>query len=857
MLKLFTAWLLLAAALLYPISVLACEQPASVCRLTADDRFALIHGGHPAWVIADPGADPAVRRVADALALDLGRAGGTDAPRADSIDDATGPVVFIGVVGNSPVIDALASEGKLDTSSLAGRWEAFQVAVVEAPWPGVARALVIAGADRRGAVFGAYDLAGRIGVSPWYWFADVPVRRRDDVFVTPGVREDAPGVRYRGIFINDENPAFSSWAEHRFGGINADLYERVFELILRLKGNTLWPAMWAPKAFHLDDERNATLADEMGIVMGTSHHEPLTRAQAEWHRLPDDPSTGGAWNYATNAENLRAFWRGGMQRLAKADGGILDNLVTVGMRGDGDEPMSEDTAIELLETVVADQRRIIAETTGRPAAQTPQVWALYKEVQDYYDQGMTVPDDVTLLFADDNWGQIRRLPVDDLKRAGGFGVYYHYDYVGGPRSYKWLNTTQLGKVWQQMNLAWERGARRLWVVNVGDIKPMEVPIDFWMKMAWDPEAMTVDALSSYPAQWAARQFGPSQADAIGELVTRYARLASRRKPELVDESAFPIGRVDGEHLVCGDFGRRVREWQALVTDMEAVRTALPSAQGDAFFQLVEFPIRALANLYEMHWATAWNRRLASSFDARANYFLRLVERNFARDAELTATYHALRDGKWNGMVAGVHMNYVIWSTPTQQTMPTVMGVGADTPVDLRDLETVFVDDEPRTAARVLVDIANPVRHAAGAGLEWTLVPDLGDSGVSLVALPQGRAATTPRDGVRVDYTVALNESGDWRVILDLAPTLEPSGEDDIRVGVSLDDGPVQVLTSRLIPTAGAVTLPEQADWTEAVIRNSHQLETTFSQVDEGEHTVTLWRLDDNAVIQGITLDRAR
>ena len=833
---------------------LACSAPATVCPQAGADSFALIAEGRPASVLVENDADSAVRRVADDFALDLERVSGRVARRVATPEQADGPVVVIGVLGQSPLIDGLVQAGKLDAGDIAGRWEAFRMAVVEAPWPGTERALIIAGADRRGAVFGSYDLSEALGVSPWHWFADVPVARQENVFITAGIQGDAPKVRYRGLFINDEDPAFSGWAKQRFGGVNADLYERVFELILRLKGNYLWPAMWKPKAFHLDDPRSAVLADEMGMVMGTSHHEPMARAQAEWHRLSDDPATGGAWNYASNAENLRAFWRGGIERMmAKGNGQAYDNLVTVGMRGDGDEPMSEETAIGLLETVVADQRRIIAEVTGRPAEQTPQVWALYKEGQDDDDPGMTVPDDVTLLFADDNWGQIRRLPADNPERAGGYGVYYHFDYVGAPRNYKWLNTIQVGKVWQQMNLAWERGARAVWVVNVGDLKPMEYPIDFYLRMAWDPEDMTPAALAAFPSAWAARNFGPGNAAAIGELMTRYSRFAARRKPELVNEQAFPIGEVAGPALHRGVFGDHVAAWNELVQKMERVRERISPEQLPAFFQLIEFPVRALANLYEMYWAVAWNRRLAEAYDNRGNTFLHLAEAAYARDAELTAQYHALNDGKWDGMMAGVHMNYVIWNTPTQQAMPVVMRTDGDRPEDRREVAELFAPRPPGESGGHAIDAADFDRSHEAAGLTWTALPDLGQPDRAMVALPQGRPPTTAADGVRLDYDIEVAIEGDLHVTLRLSPTLDTRGGDGLRIGVSLDDGPLTVAVSSLEPTTGAARTPAQQAWTAAVIANGHSLTTVFPGVAAGRHTLKLWRLDDNLVLERLSL----
>ncbi|HWU96121.1 MAG TPA: glycosyl hydrolase 115 family protein, partial [Sphingomonas sp.] len=597
--------------------------------------------------------------------------------RLQGLAGAKGPVVVIGVLGQSPAVDALVRAGKIQAEDIAGEWEAFRQIVVDDPAPGIARALVIVGSDRRGAVYGAYDLSEKIGVSPWHWFADVPVAKRANVFLTAGSRRDQPRVRYRGFFINDEAPAFSTWAQKKFGGANAKAYAHIFELELRLKGNYLWPAMWAPRAFNDDDPQNKILADEMGIVMGTSHHEPMTRAQDEWHRGTAGGVTGGKWDYTTNAANLRTFWRGGIERMmSKGDGKGYESLVTVGMRGDGDEPMAEGTATKLLEGIVADQRGIIAEVTGRPPEKTPQVWALYKEVQDYYDHGMQVPDDVILLFADDNWGQVRRLPDPGAApRKGGYGVYYHFDYVGGPRNYKWLNTNQIEKSWQQMDLAWQRGARALWIVNVGDLKPMEYPLSFFLKQAWNPEAMTPEALAAYPEQWASAQFGPVQGKAIGALLTRYSQLAARRKPELIDADSFTIGPI-GPVLRGGEFGTMLEEWNALDLAMRKVRTKVPPQEQDAFFQLVEHPIAAMRNLYALYHAVAWNRALAAANDPRANSYADRAELLFRRDQELSDRYHAIAGGKWDGMMLQTHIGYTNWQQPEKQVMPDVKRVAA-------------------------------------------------------------------------------------------------------------------------------------------------------------------------------------
>ena len=455
---------------------------------------------------------PAVIRVAKDLQADVRRVTGVQpALVVDSLRRAR-EIVVIGTLGKNPVVDQLAATGKIDVNGIEGKWEACLVQVVEKPFPGTDRALVIAGSDKRGTVFGVYDLSGKIGVSPWYWWADVPVRHQPNLFIRPGrYMQGEPAVKYRGIFINDEAPSLSGWATEKFGGFNHVFYEKVFELILRMKGNYLWPAMWG-EAFYDDDSLNPKLADEYGVVIGTSHHEPMMRAHDEWRRYGK-----GVWNYEKNDSVLRDFWQKGIRRMSS-----YESVVTIGMRGDGDEPMSATADIALLERIVRDQRQILGEETGKDVRTIPQVWALYKEVQEYYDKGMRVPDDVTLLLCDDNWGNIRKLPsLTDTPRKGGYGIYYHFDYVGGPRNYKWLNTNQISRVWEQMHLAYSYRVDRLWIVNVGDIKPMEFPTQFFLDYAWNPGAWPAERLPEYTRRWAECQFGEKYTKEIANILTKY------------------------------------------------------------------------------------------------------------------------------------------------------------------------------------------------------------------------------------------------------------------------------------------------------------------------------------------------
>jgi hypothetical protein len=806
-------------------------------------------------VLIDASADPAVHHVADSFVADLQRVSGRASNRITEPSQAHGDLVIVGVIGQSPLIDSLAAKGRIKADDIAGQWETYRQIVVDQPFPGIARALVVAGSDRRGAVYGLYDLSEKIGVSPWYWFADVPVRRQSNIYITAGSRRDQPKVKYRGFFINDEDPSFNTWAKEHFGGINSRMYEHVFELELRLKGNYLWPAMWAPKAFNDDDPQNKVLADAMGIVMGTSHQEPMTRAQDEWHRHTDQGVTGGKWDYTTNGANLRTFWRGGIERMMSKGGGqAYDTLVTIGMRGDGDEPMTEGTATQLLETIVADQRRIISEVTGKPADQTPQMWALYKEVQDYYDHGMKVPDDVTLLFSDDNWGQIRRLPAANGGRRGGYGIYYHFDYVGGPRNYKWINTNQIEKTWQQMDLAYASGARALWIVNVGDIKPMEFPLSFFLKQAWNPEAMTLDAMSRFADDWARETFGAADAAEIAHLITRYSQLAARRKPELIDADSFQLGVGSGEKLDGGEFGGMVAEWQSLERQMLAVKARLPRDQRDAYFQLVEHPILALSNLYQLYYAVAWNRRLAAINDLRANTFADRAEATFRRDQKITDAYHALNGGKWNGMMLQTHIGYTSWQEPRQQVMPEVKRI--PTPGAAKPIIFSASSAAPAHGASgdvIAFEAPHFTKAVDGAGLRWRVIPHLGHTLGAVTAFPQGHGPTSEADGVRLEYQFTLSKPGDLAVWLYMVPTLDTTGKGTLRTGISIDGGSMRTLSDHLEPAPTATKTQAQRDWNRAVEDNARILEASFPHMGAGRHVIKVWRVDGNCVLQKLVV----
>ena len=652
--------------------------------------------------------------------------------------------IIIGTIGRSTIIDLLIKNKKIDISTISGNWEATLIEVVKNPLPGIDSALVIAGSDKRGTIYGIYELSYQIGVSPWHYWADVPVKKSQTLYAKPGRHlNTSPSVKYRGIFLNDEAPALSGWAKKEFGGFNHQFYEKVFELILRLKGNYLWPAMWG-SAFNDDDPMNAILADEYGVVMGTSHHEPLSRAHDEWRRYK-----GGKWNYEQNSDQLRAFWESGLARVADRE-----QIITVGMRGDGDEPMTRGTATGLLEKIVKDQREIISTVTKKPASETPQLWALYKEVQDYYDQGMRVPDDVTLLLCDDNWGNIRRLPaLEKSPRKGGYGIYYHFDYVGGPRNYKWINTNPIQKIWEQMNLAYQYKANQIWIVNVGDLKPMEFPIEFFMDFAWAPTAIPAENLKKYTIAWCGKQFGEAFSNDIADILDSYTKYNGRVKPELLNENTYSL-------LHYREFESVVNDYKMLEIRARSIYNSLSDAYKNAYYELILHPVEASANLYELYYTVAKNKLYAKQGRILTNKLAVEVDSLFNRDAEISRYYNkVLSGGKWDHMMDQTHIGYTGWQEPRRNVRPrtdTITLAKAGLGLALEGSDSSWTDNGPKT--NILPTLDNRTKQSCYVELfntgVGTLSYEIEAPGYILVDVPKGSFEKEIRVNITIDWAKA-------------------------------------------------------------------------------------------------------
>ncbi|WP_046731109.1 glycosyl hydrolase 115 family protein [Streptomyces humi] len=768
-------------------------DPESAPRITDPGAYISFTGGAfslvgaPVVVSADD--HPGVVRVAADLRADLERVtgirpGATIAPLA----------VLVGTIGRSPLIDGLVAAGRLDVTGVRGKWETSLQTVVEHPLPGVAKAFVIAGSDPRGTIFGVYDVSYGIGISPWYWWDDVPPARRTGVWVLPGrFTQGTPAVRYRGFFINDENPALGTWAPAHFGpgkapgypgGFNADFYARVFEVLLRLKGNYLWPAVWG-RAFAEDDPENHRRAADYGVVMGTSHEAPMMRGIEEWNRHAAggrDPYGGtGEWSYLRNAEAIRAYWRAGVRRMV--DEGF-EGVVTLGMRGNGDTGLPDGDGIELMREIIAAQRRIIEEETGRPAAETPQVWTLYKEVQRYWDRGLRAPDDVTVVLTDDNWGNIRKHPSPAEPRGGGYGLYYHFDYVGAGRNYKWVDTANLRNVWDQLHQAHAYGNHGLWVANVGDLKGNELPTEFFLTYAWNPGRWDIDRLGEWERRYARQNFGAEVAGEAAEVLAAYGQLQARRKPELLNRR---ITLSDTGQVVYDDrqtpfsFGHRelervTGEWRELGRRAARIARRLPEATQDAWFELVGYEVAATANLYALREAEFTNLLYAGQGRAATNDRAADAEQALLRDFALADRFNSeVAGGKWRGFQTQPHIDYgdvdrygpnAPWQQPEKDNvaLPDVLfpavrrievpeaaglGVWAD---GAEDAEGAGAGELPpfspyQTRPQQFVEVFNrgrtPFDYRVESSVPWLVVDR-----------PRGRVERQVRVEVRVDWSRA-------------------------------------------------------------------------------------------------------
>ena len=823
---------------------LASAALLSTISMSAADRFVdfkqgdlLLNANNRVEIYMDANDCKGVSYATHALLKDIKTVSGTTATLTSDAGflkkaDTARPTILVGTIGHSTAIDQLVKQKRINGNLLKGKREKFIITLIDGQ-------LIIAGSDRRGTIYGIYELSQQMGVSPWYDWADVPVEHHDSIFVNKGIYTDGePAVRYRGIFLNDEAPCLTSWVKNTYGTEYGDhrFYQRVFELVLRLRGNMMWPAMWG-WAFYADDPENEKTADEMGVVMSTSHHEPMARNHQEYAR---NRKGWGPWNYQKNKANLQKFFREGIERMKGTE-----QIVTIGMRGDGDEAMSEEADTKLMTNIINDQRKIIADVTGRKASETPQVWALYKEVLDYYDKGMKVPDDVTLLLCDDNWGNVRRVPnAKERKHKGGWGLYYHVDYVGAPRNSKMLNVTPVQNPWEQLTLAYENGIDRLWILNVGDLKPMEYPISQFMDMAWNPRKYDVNNITRHTRDWCAQQFGESQADEAARILNLICKYNGRCTPEMLDKNTYSLEN--------GEWQEVVNQYLQLEADALRQYNSLPASYHDAYRQIILFPIELMSNLHQMYFAQAQNHALYKQGNPKANVWADECERLFKRDSIICDYYnHKMSGGKWNGMMTQKHIGYKSWNDAFEKdTCPELFRVTSKDGVIISENNGVVEIEAPYYSSKT---------DAAEA--KWTEIPFMGKSVSAMTLMPYTKsvkgASITYKFKMQVSKTSdgkAFNGKQKIRIHVITKSTLDYLNKGGLTYGVSLDDAsPVEVNFNKDLNEKPENTYNIYYP-TIATRIVDQVIELELPATADGIHTLTLTPNDPAIVFEKIVID---
>jgi hypothetical protein len=794
-------------------------------------------------------------------------------------------LVVIGIAGHSAELGRLRSHGQLDMSAIEGKWEAALTTVLPSPAPAIHRMLVIAGSDRRGAAFALFTLSRQMGVSPWYWWADVPPQHHETVTVhAVGEIQAEPSVQYRGIFLNDEDWGLRPWAATRMdpslNNIGPNTYARIFELLLRLHANSLWPAMHPGTLAFNAVPQNAQLADKWGIVMGSSHSEALLRNNVgEWSEAAP-PKGDGPWNYQTNRAAMEAYWE---KRLV--ENGRYENFYTVGLRGVHDTGLeatgSPEVKARLVEQAMRDQRGLLAQHVNPDVSKVPQVIWLYKESLALYRAGMQVPPDVTLGWTDDNYGYIRQLPTTaEQQRPGGSGLYYHVSYWGFPHDYLWLCSTPPALMQEELTKAFDHGVRRYWILNVGDLKPAEIDIDYFLQLAWNEPAMARLDQKSFLIAWAAEQFPQSASPAseknptsvqLADLLDSYYHLNFIRKPEFMGFNGYNDGihRTAFNPNAWGDQNlKRIRAWSEVERAEASIQKEIPSASRDAFYELVAYPIEASAAqndkfLFADRTFLDAARHDLPALDGDARQSREAYDR-IQRD---TVRYNQLAGGKWNLILSAAPRERHVFEMPE---LATEADASQRLPLSWAGDASDTLPPAPGTAGFVeqhgTVSIAADhfSRKFDGAASHWNLLPSLsisgdcaGESSVvfgapGLLANAPSAAALTPQSPW-LEYEFTTTSNGPATLTLHLLPTFPIDSVHRLRFGFSIDGAAPQTLD---LAGSGEWQEGNAPTWEDNVRRNSAVMSEPLPNLRPGHHTVRLFYLDPGVVLEHLVLTYA-
>ncbi len=777
-------------------------------------QFMIVSSSTQQTVFIDRKADPLIKWAATAFIDDIQALSGTQL-KLELTHRADKPGIYVGQIGS----ELMSVQGLLATETqteLNNAWETFAVQKQ-------ADKLVVAGSDIRGTVYGLFELSERLGISPWRWWADVAPELQSEVVLEleDGGFQSGPSVQYRGIFLNDEDWGLQPWAEHTFetevGDMGPKTYEKIFQLLLRLKANTIWPAMHpSTQAFYMIDG-NQQMAQKYHIVIGTSHAEPMLRNNVdEWDR-----NAFGDYNYFTNSEKINEYWQG---RINQVNNENDQFIATLGMRGVHDSHMegseSIEDSIKILDDIINTQRNMLETTLGKPAESIPQTFIPYKEVLELYNNGLTVPDDVTLMWTDDNYGYIRRLSdKQEQARSGGSGVYYHLSYWGRPHDYLWLSSTQPGLIWFEMKRAYDNGAKKIWIANVGDIKPAEYNMEFFLDLAWDIDSIQADTIDVHMQTWAQREFGKAVSEPLAEVMSEYYRLAFLRKPEFMGWSQTePTRPTKLTEFSKSEANNRLAAYQSLVTKVDKLAETLPDNKRDAWFQLVAYPVKGAALMNE--------KFIYRQFAVNANKpveeakYRALSTAAYQQIQTLTLNYNEhMAKGKWKHMMSAKPRNLPVFKAPGFDLEPKQMS-------------------QPQ-AGNLYIQAADFNKSSGRNGFSWHRIEGLGYSNQAVTLLPLENVYFEQQQPW-LEYQVTVPTSGQYLLEFRFLPT--HANQFDHQASVWVNGQPIKTLS---LNTKG-----RSEQWKINTLRNSQIMQLAVELEAEQPQTI---RLSVNQT--GIVLDQ--
>jgi hypothetical protein len=796
--------------------------------------FPLVHADKAANIFIDDSDFKIVSIAAKALREDIFDVTGTQPVISSAYASLTSFPVIIGTLGHSKLVDGLVKRNIISVDAIKNKWESYSIQVVSNPFKNVSKALVIVGADRRGTAYGVFEMSKQAGVSPWKWWADATPEKHLSLYVCPlKINQRSPSVKYRGIFINDEDWGIQPWAAARMDtdvmDIGPKTYAKVFELLLRLKANYLWPAMHpCTKAFYYYEE-NPKLADDYGIVIGSSHCEPMLRNNVfEWAENFENEygKKPGEWRYDKNQQEIYQYWKDRVDHSKK-----YESVYTVGMRGihdgsmPGPKPIAEKAA--LLQKIINDQRSLLSTSFSIPVNDVAQIFCPYKEVLDVYRQGVQLPDDVTIVWADDNYGYVRQLSNEsEQKRKGRSGIYYHLSYWGSPHDYLWLSTISPSLISYEMTKAYDYGADRLWVFNAGDIKPAEMEIQFAMDLAWDVHKWKPENAYAYALYWARQTFGNSLAKEIAALKTNYYTLAAAGKPEHLGSVKFTVAQEN----------ERLKTCDQMITAANALKAKMPQRLQNVFYETIYYPVMgaALMNQKFIYAHRSLNPAQIDKAEENAN----LSKNAFKEIQNITEQYNdSIAGGKWKGIMSWHPRNLPVYFMPHVADRHYIDSINAKDP----DSIAVY-----RITPFTNVDISRIALKKETKDLQFRLINTLGVTGKALTLSatrfsPFKNANAAPF----VQYDVNL-EPGNYILSVKTLPTQSIDADKKLLLGISVNNDSTRILNIH--------AESESSQWKENVLRGYAEVKLNFNTSKE-KNMIRVYFPDPGVVVSSIELLR--